>query len=126
VLVTGAIGPTLSKSGLVSAHLGQIFWAAAQTSEESIAPRITADHEPQAMAGELHVHPQTVWYRMAQLRELFWPALEGPTQPGHPGADAGLGAVDGRGPITAAACRVSAPRMNRRFRMRGREAMRRG
>jgi hypothetical protein len=33
----------------------------------------------QAMAGELHVHPQTVRYRMAQLRELFGPALEDPS-----------------------------------------------
>lgn len=32
----------------------------------------------QAMAGELHVHPQTVRYRMAQLRELFGPALDDP------------------------------------------------
>jgi sugar diacid utilization regulator len=32
----------------------------------------------QAMAGELHVHPQTVRYRMAQLRELFGSALEDP------------------------------------------------
>jgi DNA-binding PucR family transcriptional regulator len=33
----------------------------------------------QAMAGELHVHPQTVRYRMAQLRELFGPALDDPS-----------------------------------------------
>jgi hypothetical protein len=32
----------------------------------------------QAMAGELHVHPQTVRYRMAQLRELFGSALDDP------------------------------------------------
>jgi hypothetical protein len=32
----------------------------------------------QAMAVELHVHPQTVRYRMAQLRELFGPALDDP------------------------------------------------
>ncbi|MBO0851599.1 MAG: helix-turn-helix domain-containing protein, partial [Pseudonocardia sp.] len=32
----------------------------------------------QAMAGELHVHPQTVRYRMGQLRELFGPALDDP------------------------------------------------
>ena len=28
------------------------------------------------MAGELHVHPQTVRYRMAQLRELFGERLD--------------------------------------------------
>jgi sugar diacid utilization regulator len=33
----------------------------------------------QAMAVELHVHPQTVRYRMAQLRELFGPALDDPS-----------------------------------------------
>ena len=33
----------------------------------------------QAMAGELHVHPQTVRYRMAQLRDLFGPALDDPS-----------------------------------------------
>jgi len=33
----------------------------------------------QAMAGELHVHPQTVRYRMAQLRELFGPTLDDPS-----------------------------------------------
>ncbi len=30
----------------------------------------------QAVAAELHVHPQTVSYRVARLRELFGPALE--------------------------------------------------
>jgi hypothetical protein len=33
----------------------------------------------QAMAEELHVHPQTVRYRMAQLRELFGSALDDPS-----------------------------------------------
>jgi DNA-binding PucR family transcriptional regulator len=28
------------------------------------------------VAGELHVHPQTVRYRMAKLRELLGPALD--------------------------------------------------
>jgi hypothetical protein len=32
----------------------------------------------QSMATELHVHPQTVRYRMAQLRELFGPVLDDP------------------------------------------------
>ena len=34
-------------------------------------------HVP-AVAEVLHVHPQTVRYRLAQLRELFGPALESP------------------------------------------------
>jgi hypothetical protein len=33
----------------------------------------------QAMAGALHVHPQTVRYRMAQLRTLFGPTLDDPS-----------------------------------------------
>jgi hypothetical protein len=33
----------------------------------------------QAVAAELHVHPQTVRYRLIQLRELFGTALEDPT-----------------------------------------------
>jgi hypothetical protein len=32
----------------------------------------------QAMAAELHVHPQTVRYRLARLHELFGPALDDP------------------------------------------------
>ena len=35
--------------------------------------------ERQHVAAALHVHPQTVAYRMTQLRELFGPALEDPT-----------------------------------------------
>jgi PucR C-terminal helix-turn-helix domain len=31
-----------------------------------------------AMAGQLHLHPQTVRYRLRQLRELFGPALDEP------------------------------------------------
>jgi hypothetical protein len=34
----------------------------------------------QLVAEDLHVHPQTVRYRMAQLRELFGPALRDPSQ----------------------------------------------
>jgi hypothetical protein len=32
----------------------------------------------QAVAADLHIHPQTVRYRMAQLHELFGPALDDP------------------------------------------------
>jgi DNA-binding PucR family transcriptional regulator len=32
----------------------------------------------QAMAAELHIHPQTVRYRMSQLHDLFGPALDDP------------------------------------------------
>jgi DNA-binding PucR family transcriptional regulator len=33
-----------------------------------------------AMAAELHVHPQTVRYRMAQLHDLFGAALDDPAE----------------------------------------------
>jgi DNA-binding PucR family transcriptional regulator len=32
----------------------------------------------QAVAAELHIHPQTVRYRMSQLHEAFGPALDDP------------------------------------------------
>ncbi|GEL19017.1 PucR family transcriptional regulator [Pseudonocardia asaccharolytica] len=35
-----------------------------------------------AVADELHVHPQTVRYRLSRLRELFGPALDDPRQRG--------------------------------------------
>jgi sugar diacid utilization regulator len=42
--------------------------------------RAWLDHPGQVtrVAGELHVHPQTVRYRVAQLRELFGDRLEDP------------------------------------------------
>jgi PucR-like helix-turn-helix protein len=42
--------------------------------------RVWLDHPGQVtrVAGELHVHPQTVRYRVAQLRELFGDRLEDP------------------------------------------------
>jgi sugar diacid utilization regulator len=42
--------------------------------------RAWLDHpgQVQRVAGELHVHPQTVRYRMRALRELFGDALEDP------------------------------------------------
>ena len=42
--------------------------------------RAWLDHPGQVsrMAGELHVHPQTVRYRLAQLRELFGARLDDP------------------------------------------------
>lgn len=42
--------------------------------------RAWLDHPGQVsrMAGELHVHPQTVRYRLGQLRELFGPRLDDP------------------------------------------------
>jgi DNA-binding PucR family transcriptional regulator len=44
--------------------------------------RCWLDHlgDTAAMAAELHVHPQTVRYRMGQLRDLFGHALDDPAQ----------------------------------------------
>ena len=44
--------------------------------------RCWLDHlgDTAAMAAELHVHPQTVRYRMGQLRELFGPTLDDPVR----------------------------------------------
>jgi DNA-binding PucR family transcriptional regulator len=44
----------------------------------TLAAWIAAQGRLQAVAEQLHVHPQTVRYRLAQLRELFGEALEDP------------------------------------------------
>jgi sugar diacid utilization regulator len=45
---------------------------------ETLAAWLRHRGRTETVAGELHVHPQTVRYRMAQLRELFGDALEDP------------------------------------------------
>jgi hypothetical protein len=56
--------------------------ALAEDARERLAAtlRCWLDHlgDTTAMAAELHVHPQTVRYRMGQLRELFGPAVDDP------------------------------------------------
>lgn len=47
--------------------------------EETLAVWLRAMGDRQEMARALHVHPQTVRYRVGQLRTLFGPALDDPT-----------------------------------------------
>jgi PucR-like helix-turn-helix protein len=46
--------------------------------EDTLAAWLRHGGDPGAVAAELHVHPQTVRYRLKQLRELFGPALDDP------------------------------------------------
>jgi hypothetical protein len=45
---------------------------------ETLAAWLDNDRQPTPTASELHLHPQTVRYRVRQLRELFGEALEDP------------------------------------------------
>ena len=55
-------------------------WAPASAERLSTTLRAWLDHQGEvaAVAAELHVHPQTVRYRVARLRDLFGPALDDP------------------------------------------------
>jgi hypothetical protein len=44
--------------------------------EETLAAWLRHAGDPRAMAAELHIHPQTVRYRLKQLREAYGPALD--------------------------------------------------
>jgi PucR C-terminal helix-turn-helix domain len=46
--------------------------------EDTLGAWLTAMGNQQATARALHVHPQTVRYRLAQLREIFGPCLDDP------------------------------------------------
>jgi DNA-binding PucR family transcriptional regulator len=45
---------------------------------ETLAAWLEHDRQPTPTAAELHLHPQTVRYRVRQLRELFGDALDDP------------------------------------------------
>jgi hypothetical protein len=49
---------------------------------ETLASWLTHLGNRRAVAAELHVHPQTVRYRLGRLRELFGPALDDPATRG--------------------------------------------
>jgi hypothetical protein len=49
-----------------------------QRLEDTLAAWLTAMGDQQTTAGTLHVHPQTVRYRLRQLREIFGPSLDDP------------------------------------------------
>ncbi|OLE29261.1 MAG: hypothetical protein AUG44_04980 [Actinobacteria bacterium 13_1_20CM_3_71_11] len=46
--------------------------------ERRLAPRLQLDRSARDVAARLHVHPQTVRYRLRQLDRLFGPALRDP------------------------------------------------
>jgi hypothetical protein len=48
--------------------------------EETLAAWLTAMGDQSAAARALHVHPQTVRYRLRQLREIFGPDIDDPNQ----------------------------------------------
>ncbi|MFC4946370.1 helix-turn-helix domain-containing protein [Pseudonocardia sp. GCM10023141] len=77
---------------------------AAARAEETLRAWLDAHGDITATAAALHVHPQTVRYRLAGLRETFGPALDEPTSrleltvalrtASDPGRQAGLGPLD--------------------------------
>jgi DNA-binding PucR family transcriptional regulator len=46
--------------------------------EDTLAAWLRHGGDHGAVAADLHIHPQTVRYRLKQLRELFGPALDDP------------------------------------------------
>jgi len=51
---------------------------ARQRLEETLTAWLTHMGDHRAIANSLHVHPQTVRYRLGRLRALFGPALDDP------------------------------------------------
>jgi PucR C-terminal helix-turn-helix domain len=62
----------------VLAPLGELRPKAAARLRETLAAWLDHPGQVQAVAERLHVHPQTVRYRLAQLRELFGERLDDP------------------------------------------------
>jgi hypothetical protein len=62
------------------APLGELPEGAAARSEETLRAWLDAHGDVTAAAAALHVHPQTVRYRLAGLREVFGGALDDPAQ----------------------------------------------
>lgn len=60
------------------APLAAVPTATRRRLEETLSAWLTAMGNQQATAKALHVHPQTVRYRLGQLRELFGPSLDDP------------------------------------------------
>jgi PucR C-terminal helix-turn-helix domain len=60
------------------APLAKVSPAVRERLTETLVSWLRHFGDRQAMAGELHVHPQTVRYRMGQLHELFGAALDDP------------------------------------------------
>ena len=62
----------------VLAPLNELRPKAAGRLRETLRAWLDHPGQVQAVAERLHVHPQTVRYRVAQLRELFGDALDDP------------------------------------------------
>jgi DNA-binding PucR family transcriptional regulator len=62
----------------VLAPLAEQPAGARQRLEETLVAWLTHMGDHRAIAAALHVHPQTVRYRLARLRALFGAALEDP------------------------------------------------
>lgn len=62
----------------VLAPLAELPEPTRQRLEQTLRCWLTQLGNRQSIAAELHVHPQTVRYRLAQLRELFGPDLDDP------------------------------------------------
>lgn len=60
------------------APLADLAPAVAERLTETLASWLRHFGDRQAIAADLHIHPQTVRYRMAQLHELFGPVLSEP------------------------------------------------
>ena len=60
------------------APLADLAPAVAERLTETLAAWLRHFGDRQAIAADLHIHPQTVRYRMAQLHELFGPVLSEP------------------------------------------------
>ena len=62
----------------VLAPLADLPPAVAERLTETLTAWLRHFGDRQAIAAELHIHPQTVRYRMTQLHELFGPVLDDP------------------------------------------------
>jgi DNA-binding PucR family transcriptional regulator len=67
----------LSRAAL--APLDELSPEARERMESTLASWLRLLGDQQAMARDLHVHPQTVRYRLGQLRTLFGPGLDDPS-----------------------------------------------
>jgi hypothetical protein len=63
----------------VLAPLTDLSAAVSQRLTDTLASWLRHLGDRQAIAADLHIHPQTVRYRMAQLHDLFGPALADPS-----------------------------------------------
>jgi DNA-binding PucR family transcriptional regulator len=78
VIVHRDPGPLRALREQVLAPLSEVPLATRERLVETLASWLRQMGDRRAMAAELHIHPQTVRYRLGQLRELFGEALDDP------------------------------------------------